>query len=246
MKKGFIFLSIILIILIASSCTVAKPAASSTVLRTTEPMSSGDSEPSVEPTTPNSNPIQTAASENTDEKKIENTIREYLSIKEDIVSRVGKHDFSEEHANVKKIQELMHGDAQKNKIAVVLQMQWNHQSSQSVDLSYADYRIEFEFGPVGIYKNVATDKVNVTTYINFAFNPSEESKVGSLHTVDLEKVGDTWLITNDDYLYNEYSAVYDRYEQEYLNDNVGGDYSAMNDYILSRYQKDIDQSLEGK
>ena len=182
----------------------------------------------------------------TDKRKIEDTIRKYISTKEDIISRVGKHDFSEELVNVKKVQELVHGDAQKNKIAVVLQMQWNHLSSQSADLSYADYHIEFEFGPVGIYKNVATDKVNVTTYINFAFNPSEESKVGNLHTVDFEKVGDTWLITNDDYLYNEYSNVYDHYEQEYLNDNVGGDYSAMNDYILSKYRKDIDQSSEGQ
>lgn len=179
---------------IVSSCAATKPSVDA---------------PSSEGITPSKGATKTVGMEDTDEKKIEDTI------KEEIISQAGKHEFSDEFEKVEKIQELVEGDANKNKVAVMLQMQWNHRAAQPEDLSYDSYRMEYEFKSIDISHDTATANVFVATYINFSMDPSVESQTGGDYTAELKKVENQWRLTEVGYFYSEYSKVYDRFLEEY-------------------------------
>ena len=169
--------------------------------------------------------------------------KEYFEVKQSVLSKVGKEDISLRALTSITDKSLVFDDDEfKNKYITTLAMAKAHREAQPCDLSYDKYSVDIRYDKIDIVGDNATASIFVTEKIYFNIDDSILSEVGSMHTLELRKSGNNWVVSNDDCPDDEYAKVYETYKAEAIKE---GSKSAeqITDFVLASFSQDIQEDV---
>ena len=173
------------------------------------------------------------------EADIKSTIESYFDLQYEILSKLDIEELSTQVANN---DGMFVSDSYADKFRTVMQMAVAHKSAQIVDLTYDRYNISIEYREIYISGNQALVKAFLIEQIYFNADSSIMSEAGTMHNISLQKNGDGWYITNDEFSLDGYGETYELYKQRYAQ-RLSCDMS-LNEYILSAYSQEIAADIE--